>query len=32
HVDFTGKLKSVKIVKQENLGKNQKRIYATVEG
>lgn len=31
HVDFTGKLKSVKIVKQENLGKNQKRIYAVVE-
>ena len=31
HVDFTGKLKSVKIVKQENLGKNQKRIYARVE-
>lgn len=32
HVDFTAKLKSVKIIKQENLGKNQKRIYATVEG
>lgn len=32
HVDFTGKLKSVKIIKQENLGKNQKRIYATVSG
>lgn len=32
HVDFTGVLKSVKIIKQENLGKNQKRIYATVEG
>ena len=30
HVDFTGKLKSFKIIKQENLGKNQKRIYATV--
>ena len=31
HVDFTGRLKSVKIIKQENLGKNQKRIYAVVE-
>lgn len=30
HVNFTGVLKSVKIVKQENLGKNQKRLYATV--
>lgn len=30
HVDFTGELKSFKIIKQENLGKNQKRIYATV--
>lgn len=30
HVDFTGVLKSVKIIKQENLGKNQKRIYAVV--
>ena len=30
HVDFTDKLKSFKIVRQENLGKNQKRIYATV--
>jgi alanyl-tRNA synthetase len=30
HVDFTGVLKSFKIIKQENLGKNQKRIYAVV--
>lgn len=30
HVDFTGVLKSFKIQKQENLGKNQKRIYAIV--
>ena len=30
HVDFTGQLKSFKINKQENLGKNQKRIYAVV--
>ena len=32
HVDFTGKLKSVKILKQENLGQNQKRLYAVVSG
>ena len=32
HVEFTGVLKSVTIIKQENLGKNQKRIYATVQG
>lgn len=30
HVDFTGELKSVTILKQESLGKNQKRIYLTV--
>lgn len=30
HVEFTGELKSFKIVKQENLGKNQKRLYAVV--
>jgi alanyl-tRNA synthetase len=30
HVDFTGELKSFKIIKQENLGKNQKRLYAVV--
>lgn len=28
HVDFTGELKSFKIIKQENLGANQKRLYA----
>ena len=28
HVDFTGQLKTFKIIKQENLGKGQKRIYA----
>lgn len=31
HVDFTGKLKRFKIIKQENLGKGQKRIYSKVE-
>lgn len=31
HVDFTGQLKSFKIIKQENLGKNQKRVYALVD-
>ncbi|MBI5045025.1 MAG: alanine--tRNA ligase [Candidatus Levybacteria bacterium] len=30
HVDFTGELKSFKIIKQENLGKGQKRLYASV--
>lgn len=30
HVEFTGTLKSFKIEKQENLGKNQKRLYGTV--
>lgn len=30
HVDFTGRIKSFKIIKQENLGKTQKRIYAKV--
>lgn len=30
HVEFTGKLKSFRIIKQENLGKTQKRLYATV--
>lgn len=30
HVDFTGVLKSFKIIKQENLGKGQKRLYANV--
>lgn len=32
HVDFTARLKSVTIVKQESLGKNQKRLYLTVQG
>jgi alanyl-tRNA synthetase len=30
HVDFTGELKSFKIIKQENIGKGLKRIYAKV--
>jgi len=30
HVDFTGKLKSVKIIKQEALGASQRRLYAVV--
>lgn len=30
HVDFTGRLERFKIVKQENLGRGQKRIYAKV--
>lgn len=30
HVNFTSEIKSFKIVKQENLGKTQKRIYAKV--
>lgn len=30
HVDFTGKLKSVKIIKQEALGVGYRRIYAVV--
>lgn len=31
HVDFTGSIKSFRIIKQENLGKGYKRIYAKVE-
>ena len=31
HVEFTGKLKSFKIIKQENIGNGQKRVYAIVE-
>jgi len=31
HVDFTSKVKSFKIIKQENLGKRQRRLYAVVE-
>lgn len=30
HVDFTGKLKSFKIIKQENIGREMCRIYAKV--
>ncbi|MBI2032341.1 MAG: hypothetical protein HYT09_01720 [Candidatus Levybacteria bacterium] len=30
HVDFTGKLKSFKIIRQENLGRGMKRLYAKV--
>ncbi len=30
HVDFTGELKRFKIIKQENIGHGQKRIYAVV--
>lgn len=30
HVDFTGRLKSFKIIKQENIGNKQRRIYAVV--
>ena len=30
HVDHTNILKSFKILRQENLGKNQKRLYAIV--
>lgn len=32
HVEFTGTLKSFKILKQENLGKNMKRLYSVVGG
>ncbi|MEK7517041.1 MAG: alanine--tRNA ligase [Patescibacteria group bacterium] len=30
HVDFTSRLKRFKIIKQENLGRSQKRLYAIV--
>lgn len=30
HVDFTSKVKSFKIIKQENIGNKQRRIYAVV--
>ena len=30
HVDFTGRLKQFTIIKQENIGHGQRRIYATV--
>jgi alanyl-tRNA synthetase len=32
HVDFTGRLKRFTIIKQENLGNGQKRLYAKVQG
>ncbi len=31
HVTFTSKVKSFKIIKQENIGKGQRRIYAKVD-
>jgi len=31
HVDFTGDIKSIKIIKEENLGRGMRRIYAVVE-
>ncbi|MBI3070001.1 MAG: alanine--tRNA ligase [Candidatus Levybacteria bacterium] len=31
HVDFTGRLKRFKIIKQENIGRGQRRIYAALE-
>ncbi|RJQ35927.1 alanine--tRNA ligase [Candidatus Microgenomates bacterium] len=31
HVDFTGKLKRFKIIKQENIGNGLRRIYAVLE-
>jgi len=30
HVEYTGKIKSFKIIKQENIGNKQRRIYAVV--
>ncbi len=30
HVDFTGRLKSFKIIKQENIGNKHRRLYAVV--
>jgi len=30
HVDFTGSIKKFRIIKQENIGHGQRRIYATV--
>lgn len=30
HVEFTGKVKSFKIIKQENIGNKQRRLYAIV--
>lgn len=31
HVDFTEKIKRFKIIKQENIGRGQRRIYAIIE-
>ena len=31
HVDFTGEIKSFKIIKEESLGKSNRRIYAVVK-
>ena len=31
HVDFTGKIKKFKIIKEEGISKGSRRIYATVE-
>jgi alanyl-tRNA synthetase len=31
HVDFTGKLKSFRIIKQENIGRGLRRLYAKVQ-
>jgi len=31
HVDFTSKIKSFRIIKQENIGNKQRRIYAVVD-
>lgn len=30
HVNFTGEIKSFKIIKQENIGRGQRRIYAVI--
>jgi alanyl-tRNA synthetase len=30
HVDFTGRIKKFKIIKQENIGQGQRRLYAVV--
>jgi alanyl-tRNA synthetase len=30
HVDFTSEIKQFKIIKQENIGHGQRRIYSTV--
>lgn len=30
HVDFTGRLKKFKIIKQDNIGNKQRRLYSKV--